>query len=257
MNIHHRNTATIVAALFLTTACSPAVLPPPAPPPREMPAIRSDLGPPAPGKERVLLDTLGEEARVSEVTSHSQTVTARGNVLDSEHDRPLCITPCAVDLKLGLHDLSFQSTTNPGHASDVEVQVQGDPLVVRHEMAELRTPNPALQGTAHAALLLGVVALPIGGILTGAGVAIRNMGSSTTKLVDGFPTTTEAPGPKGVETAGLVTLGVSAGLVLVGAIASYLTRDEYTPGATTEWTLPRSGDQVSSAARPPNTLFAF
>jgi hypothetical protein len=253
-----RNTALYVAALSTITACAPMELPPPAPPPKEMPPVRTELGPAAPGKEHVILDTPGEQARVSELTSTSETVTRRGYVATTEHDRPLCLTPCVVDLKLGLHDLSFQSTTDDRRSSDVELQVQGDPMVVRHTMAETRTPHPVVQGVARASIITGVVGVAAGIPITLAGVFIRNTGTPSTSLVDGVPMQSQSPGPRGVETAGLATLGVGAGLVLIGAITGYFGRDEYTPGATTEWTVPRSDAQVSSTAtRARSTLFVF
>jgi hypothetical protein len=260
MKINPRLTALYVAALSLTTACSPAILPPPAPPPREMPAVRANLGAVAPGKERVLLDTPDDQARVSEITSHSQTVTTRGNVLESEHDRPLCITPCAVDLNLGLHDLSFQPTTNPRRGSDVEVQVQGDPLVVRHTMADLQTPNPVVKGIGIGMIAVGGTGLIAGIPITMGGAFERATGGSQqVMLVNGGQMVTQTPGPKGLENAGFATLGLGAAVLVIGAITAYLGRDTYTPGATTEWPLPRSGEQVSSAAPPraPNTLFTF
>jgi hypothetical protein len=258
MKMNPRNTALYGAALSTITACAPIELPPPAPPPKEMPAVRTELGPPAPGREHVVLDTPGEQARVSEVTSTSETVTRRGYVASTEHDRPLCLTPCVVDLKLGLHDLSFQSTTDERRASDVELQVQGDPMVVRHTMAETRTPHPAVQGVARASLLTGVVGLGAGIPITLAGVFLRSSGMPSTRFVDGAPMESQTPGPQGVETAGLVTLGVSAGLVLVGAVTGYFARDEYTPGATTEWTVPRTDARASTPATGAKSpLFVF
>jgi hypothetical protein len=253
-----RIAALFAAALIPTIACSPAILPPPAPPPREMPAVRSDLGSVQPGKQRVLLDTAGDQARVSEITSHSQTVTPRGYVLDSERDRPLCITPCAVDLGLGLHDLSFQSTTNLRRGSDVEVQVQGDPLVVRHTMAELETPNPVAKGIGVGLIALGSVGIIAGIPLTMGGAFERSTGGSQhMKIVNDRLVVTQTPGPKGLENAGFAALGIGAAVLVIGAVTAYLGRDTYTPGATTEWALPKGDAQASSAARSPDTLFTF
>jgi hypothetical protein len=223
-----------------------------------MPDVRSDLGSVAPGKERVILDAEGDQARVSEVTSHSQTVTPRGNVLESEHDRPLCITPCAVDLGLGLHELSFQSTTHPRRGSDVEVQVQGDPLVVNHTMADLETPSPVAKGIGIGLVALGGTALIAGIPITMGGAFERSTGGSQqVMIVNGMQVVNQTPGPKGLENAGFATLGIGAAVLLVGAVTAYLGRDTYTPGATTEWALPRGGPQASSRARSPNTLFTF
>ena len=111
-------------------------LAPPSAPRQELPRGLEML-PSAPeaGLTRLTLDANGEPSRVFEVlTSTDGRATAVGTAAHvfehSQTSRPVCLTPCQVDLKPGLHELEFV-TDDPYSWADVFVQVGQRAKVVR------------------------------------------------------------------------------------------------------------------------------
>lgn len=208
----------IVTLAFLA-GCGPQRLPPPQAPAREVPAnVDVPDDPPAPGTGRVLLDADGEKAKVLEVTG-SATAAAGGYTATIVGVKPLCTTPCVVDLPYGSHPLVFHSTTDEARASEVDLDVGPKPKVVRHAMGERRSGG-AMQSIGSSLLVLGVLAAGTGAILWAVGSANPQGGSlgSTGQLVTGI---------------GAAGIAISIPLLILG-------RPTERPGATTEWTVPRA-----------------
>jgi hypothetical protein len=195
-------------------------LPPPAAPTQDVPDVGRNLGPAAPGRQWVVLDVPGDTATVTTVTG----ATVRGyEVMET-----LCVTPCVADLRPGPRTLLFTSTTKPDGTDRVEVQVPADPLVVRHIMEQRASVSGAGVGFG----VLGTLGLLAGAITAPVGAAQRSSGNSSEGQT--------------VEMAGLATLGASAGMIGLALVVGYLGRGTHTPGATTQWTIPRSGGPASS-----------
>jgi hypothetical protein len=223
-------------------------LPAPATPPQEVPGVGANLGPPAPGRQWLVLDTPGDTAHVATVTGTVTGVTSGGHAVTGEGLRDLCVTPCVADLRLGTHTLVFASDTNPGRHDRVDVQLQTEPLVVRHVIEE-----PAV-GPMGARLMVLV-----GGSLLIAGAVMTPVGAAEKPIEPGGPGALGAQPPKTIEYLGIGMLGVGAATVGLGIVLSYIGRGHHTPGATTQWTIPRSGAATSWAlpASGPPALLRF
>jgi hypothetical protein len=165
------------------------------------------------------LDTPGDPARVTRRVEGASTSDG-----DSVY-REVCVTPCVVDLKYGKQTLSFVSTPKQDRSSTLTLQVGDDPLIVRHVMPDGR-PKSLVGGVFVA---LGLVAAPIGGIMTPVGFAKHD---------------------QALQVGGLVTLGLGALFVAVGLPVAYAGRGWRVPGATTWWTIPRGGTTPSSVETP-------
>ena len=79
---------------------SPVQLPAPADPTREVPSVGENLGPAAPGRQWVVLDTPNDTAQVSAVLGTVHTSDGDGNAITGEATRDLCVTPCVTDLHI-------------------------------------------------------------------------------------------------------------------------------------------------------------
>jgi hypothetical protein len=219
--------AILVAALGLSAAgCfAPVELPAPADPSRELPYVAASLAPATPGRQWLVLDTPGENAQVTKITGRVSTTDSHGNPIEGDATRDLCVTPCVTDLHLGAHTLLFNSTTDATHTDRLDVQLGESPLVLRH-VVEQTVPFPS-----------GAVGLDVwGSIFLGTGVIMTPIGVQH--------------GTSGLEIAGGLGIGVGALMVAGGIVYAYVKRGTHIPGATTTWTIPRSGATTSAAGAP-------
>jgi|SRR5579871_5324022 len=215
----------IFVALLVGGCGGPSMLPPPAEPSREPPEA-PDPGPSPLGKTRVYLDTEKEPARVSEVAGVTEGWVSDENGVAQPTEmvtrRPVCTTPCAVDLAYGAHALEFQSVNDPLRGGSLTVDVGGRPLAVREAMGRTRQ---------HRAIRLG-------GLLTMmAGVPLVVAGM-TTALFGSFGHGPDGGGDPTMENAGWACIGVGAAALVVGTALLVLGRDEVQPGRAAVWNLP-------------------
>lgn len=214
----------IVAAFLVlsltTTACGVEHLPPPAAPSRELPKdLEVPTEAPAPGHGRVILDTAGQRAKAVEITG-AATAMSGGYAATIVGVRPLCTTPCVVDLAYGSHSVMFRAEGDPEHQSEAEVAVGTRPKVVRHALGERKTGGAAASVGA-ALLLTGLSVALTGAILWGVGGASKT-GSS-------------------LEGTGQVLTGLGAAGFVLSIPFLIAGRPTERPGATTEWSLPAHG----------------
>lgn len=213
-----RSRVAVASCLLLAFAsgCGTERLPAPAAPPREVPRdVDVPDEPPAPGTSRVVLDANGDKAKVIEVTG-TASASAGGYQAFVVGVRPLCTTPCVVDLPYGSHPLMLRSTTDETRQSELDLDVGPKPKIVRHTLGE-RKDGGALRTVGASLLMLGITAAVTGGILWAVGSGAKSDGlESTGQLVTGL---------------GAGGIGLSIPLLIVG-------RPTERPGATTEWTVP-------------------
>lgn len=218
-----------VIALLLLAGCDVAQLPPPEAPRRLVPAdVDVPLEPPSPGTGRVIIETNGERAKVVEITGHA-TAWAGGESANIIGVRPLCTTPCVVDLPYGLHPLVLRSVDDEARQSEAELEVGSRARVFRHTLGE-RSDGGGLRTAGATLLTLGLIAATAGALMWVAG-------SST------------ADGSQVSATGQLVT-GTGAGGVLLSIPFLFAGRPTERPGATTQWMLPARSSSPS-IPRPP------
>lgn len=208
------------AALLL--GCGVDARPPPAAPAREIPAgLEISQDPPPPGSGRVVLDANGERARVFEITGPPPGDPSESTV----GVRPVCTTPCVVDLPYGPHPLVFQSVANGERQSEAAVDVGARAKVLRHSLGE-RSDGGGARTAGAALVVLGVIAATTGAILWAAGGA----GSSDPGSLTSSGST--------LASAGQTLAGGGAGAALLGIPLLLIDRPVERQGTTTEWTLP-------------------
>jgi hypothetical protein len=221
--MQQRFVAAFAGAALLGSAvlgCGVERLPAARPPPRMLPAeVVVPADPPAAGSGRVILDTNGEPASVVEITSG---VTAASGAATAEPHvvgvRPLCTTPCIVDLPYGSHPIVLRSIADESRQSETELDVGARAKVFRHTLGE-RTDGGAVRMVGASFLTLGILAVAAGVVVWGAG------------------STSSHPSPSLV-TNGEVLTGVGAGGVLLSIPFLLMGRPTERPGATTQWSLP-------------------
>jgi hypothetical protein len=218
--------ALVVAAPLV--ACDPHELPPAAAPDQVVPPVPdAPTTPPPAGSARVLIDANGEPAHVEEVVGIEHQ-------FDALHRRPmwgttmltrtLCHTlPCAVDLARGEHDLVLTAETpkaRDDNRTDVVTVRAVDPVtVVRHAIGHTETPQ------------VGVV----GGVIAGVGV----MSAVLCWVPFVVGAAVDDPVARGSWDRAGVGMAVGGGVaILVGAALAIIGTPEYTPGATTQWSIP-------------------
>ncbi len=200
------------------------VAPPAAPPPRG-----AMLAPPrAPtAEEGTLTVDADRRARVERVAERQQ-VDPNANIvgvggrqwnnaplLGQLTLRPLCHTPCAINLPRGDHELLFSDVDpSTGRSSVAFVRVGERPSMLRHALG--RQTND-VGGIIGAVILggLGVSAMALGAALLGFGT-----GEDGTDL----------------RPFGGVTLGIGGALTISSVIVGLISRPTLQPGATTQWT---------------------
>lgn len=213
----------------LSTGCATRYLPPPARPARVEPRVGSAPPPPPEGEGRVTLDTPGGTARAELITQRTQMAGARGGTFVGHHGhaayvgstqytlRPLCQTPCSVNLPLGAHEILFTGDDpSSDRSSAAYVNVGAAPSIVRHAMGR--------QSNSVGALVGGV-------LMTGLGVAVALVGGVLLALEDD-----SGAGAAGFDTAGWTTVGIGLGLGAGGVVLGQVGRPVEQPGATTQWT---------------------
>lgn len=165
----------------VTGGCGVLDVPPPRTPSLEAPPVDDPRSTPVPNaRGRVVLDAVDEHAQVSRVVSRTEPVPGSYVMTWGHHSvvmgatvqkELLCVTPCTLDLPLGLHELVFSSSGEERNASGAFVTVSGGkPMVVRHAIGYDRPYSGAYMGGAIS-LALGVGLTLIGGlVLTVAGL---------------------------------------------------------------------------------------
>ena len=176
-----------------------------------------------------MLDVEGESANVSRVTEVTKRGppsfgrwTIRPGLGVERREELLCITPCAVDLRHGAHQLVFASRHDAERSSTAEVVVGEKTTVIRHAIGREHRISPSY--TAGIFLAVGGAGLSL------VGGAIAATGLDPSPRADGSP----VDGTPFLVT-GLVVLGVGLVMGATGAILMTSHRPVEQPGATTQW----------------------
>ncbi|MBX3190856.1 MAG: hypothetical protein KF819_27915 [Labilithrix sp.] len=225
----------LVAAVLLATLPGCMVhLPSPAPPARVEPAVEEPAYPAPQGHTRVVLDAEGGPVKVSRVTATLNHVGVYGPPTVEEGvplgsmraEEPLCVTPCVVDVRQGLHTFVFADTRSgdPSRVTTADVVVSSKPIVVRHAVGQ--TPRYTSSYVSGAALFL------IGSGLTLMGGVATTIGA----VGEWKPTEPDEASPQAVLSLGLVMLGIGLVTGTAGTLMMYGNRPVDQPGSTTQWT---------------------
>jgi hypothetical protein len=226
--MHHKPIALVLVASLALQACSTRYLPPPRAPERA--AVVAAAAPPLrEGDGQVTLDVVGGPARADLVTERLQGLggttawSTRGRMVVTPGGvqlttRPLCITPCAVNLPLGQHEILFSAPDDPvARSSTGFVNVTPHPSIVRHALGRQET---------HLGGLLGAL------LLDGLGFAAMAAGA----VLLAFSGVSDHGAVRDYDVAGYTTLGVGAAMLTSGIVLGHASRPESQPGATTQWT---------------------
>jgi len=195
------------AVLLLTVTtygCGIRYLPPPAAPQRVVPQVELEPEGPGEGEGRVVIDTEGVPARV---------VNLRAGLFS----RALCITPCAVNLPLGPHELSLQSRADPRRMSTGVVSVGTRPSVYQHALGH-HDDNAVFRTIAVSSWSLSLLSLLTGGLLWGL-----------------FEATSTDDSSSGVVDAGRTMVYGGGILAVVGAVFTVLGRPVVQEGTGVQW----------------------
>jgi hypothetical protein len=225
--------ALALTALLATSAvgCGVERLPAARPPPRTLSAeVEMPPRPPLPGRGRVILDTDGEPASVVEITGSAVRSTG-ARIADVIDIRPLCTTPCVVDLTYGSHPIVLRSMSDETHQSETELDVGARAKVFRHTLGE-RTDGGGLRMVGASMLTLGILAVAAGTVLWTAG-------------------STSSRGSPSLATNGEVLTMGGAGGVLLSIPFLVMGRPTERPGSTTQWSLPGTPPPASAQPWPP------
>ncbi len=213
----------------LLGGCATRYLPPPQTPARVVPEVAAAPPPPTAGEGRVTLASTAGRARVELITQRTQIepytsgfgLAPRGSsglALQTQYTlRPLCLTPCAVNLPLGTHELLF-SDVNPGtgRTSTAFVDVGATPSVLRHTLGRQTTSVGGLVGSI---------------VMGGLGAALSLAGTMLLLVHDDADARHDS-----LDVAGGITLGVGAGLGVGALLLGLASRPTVQPGASTQWT---------------------
>jgi hypothetical protein len=227
-----------VLVALLSTACGGIGIArpgPPPPPPRLEPTTPGlPVDPPPSGQARVVLDAEGEQAKVSRVVAVMNYEAPRKARLDGptslapqRAEEPLCVTPCAVDLRHGAHTFVFTSTANPMKSStaDVVLSSTGSTTIVRHAIGSEGHVNPSYVGGAFL-LLSGAGIATFGAIMTAIGAFAK-----PTMQEDGTMSN-----PEILLVPGAIVLGSGILMTAGGAFMMSRNRPVQQQGSTTTWT---------------------
>jgi hypothetical protein len=192
--------------------------------------------PPAANSGRVILDAVNEQAKVydvTEVTTRSMPTYRRKGYpavpMEETKMRPLCITPCVVDIPQGWHTLVFASQTDETKTSSADITVPAQPIAVRHALGREKPISSGYVGGA-VMLLPGAGFTLMGGVATAIGATARQPETDSSGKTKSDPKT--------FLTLGIVLLGVGAALGITGGILMANNRPEKQAGSTTQWVLP-------------------
>ena len=213
----------------LATGCGVQQLPAASPPAQVVPSdLDVPLEPPAAGTGRVILETNGEPAKVVEITGAATALSGRYTAT-IVGVRPLCTTPCIVDLPYGSHPLVMHSISDETHQSETELEVGARTKVFRHALGE-RKDGGAARTLGSSLLTLGLLTVATGAVLWAAGASNTNGSDLAGK--------------------GQLITGLGAGGVLLSIPFLLVGRPTERPGSTTQWNLPASISPQSAPAAP-------
>ena len=223
-----RAVSLLVVVQLSVQACSVRSLPPPRAPERVVPTATNESPPLHEGEGQLTLDAVDGPAHADLVTgrtavlnyAQSWGVRHRGStpVLATQlSTRPLCVTPCTVNLPLGPHEISFTSVDEASPRSGTAyINVGSHPSIVRHAMGFQETHVGGIVG----ALLLvgfGISGIAAGGALMGIHAA-------------------DSAHANDLGVVGGATLGIGGALTLGGILLGLYSRPESQPGTTVQWT---------------------
>jgi len=214
----------------LATGCGVQRLPPPNPPAKVIPTdLDVPTEPPAAGTGRVILDTNGEPAKVSEITGAATASNGRYTAT-IVGVRPLCTTPCIVDLPYGSHPLVMRSISDETHQSETDLDVGARAKVFRHSLGERKDGGP-LHAVGSSLFAVGLITAATGAILWAVGAASTS-GS-------------------GLAGTGQLITGLGAGGIVLSIPFLAVGRPTERAGSTTQWTLPGAGPPPPRGAPAP------
>ena len=216
-------------ALLILEGCTTYAAPP-RDPPHVAPTI-SDMpsSPPAEGMGRLTVDVDGGPAKVARVISeevgdpHMSTQGGGAQAFTHRKTELLCITPCAMDLRIGAHTLVFTSTSDGFRTGSGDVIVSSQPSIVRHALGR--------EKPASGKYMSGVLLTALGAGITTIGVFATSIGGAA-ELSAQNSTKGE---PKTFLTAGLVVLGVGIAMGTTGIVLMSGNQAVHQPGSTTQW----------------------
>ncbi|TAK32678.1 MAG: hypothetical protein EPO40_01870 [Myxococcaceae bacterium] len=222
------HTFSILLFASLSMGCATRYLPPPRQPARVAPRVENEPVALREGEGRVTLDTPDGPASAELITQRTQIAGAQGGTYVGHHGhaafvpstqytlRPLCQTPCAVNLPVGAHQILFTSVDpSSGRSSAAYVNVGATPSIARHAMGR--------QSTSVGALVGGI-------LMAGLGAALSLVGGVVLALPD-----SASPRTAGSDIAGWTTLGIGLGLGVGGIVLGLAGRPTDQPGSTTQW----------------------
>lgn len=209
--------------------CATKFLPAPQEPSRVVPHVVNAPPPPHEGEGQVTLATTSGRARAELVTQRTQVEPYQsgagfaprgynGYAPQTQYTlRPLCLTPCTVNLPLGTHEVLFSDVNmGSGRTSTAFVDVGATPSIVRHTMG---------RQTSSVGGLVGAI------VMGGLGVALSLAGGMLIGFQDASDTSRASLG-----LAGGITLGIGAGLGVGAVLLGFASRPTVQPGASTQWT---------------------
>ena len=218
-------TIAVAVALIALTSCTVRNLRPPAAPQRVGEALDPPRAPTA--EEGTVTLEADTPSRVELVTQRQQVDPSMnpwgtqqqgwstGPLVGQLTVRPLCQTPCAVNLPRGHHELLFSDLDlSTGRTSVASVRVGERPAVARHALGR---QTHSIGGIIGALVLggLGLSGAALGGMLMAFG--------------------TDEAGTD-LRPAGGAVLGVGVAMGIGAWVLGELSRPTTQPGATTQWT---------------------
>ena len=221
---------TLLTLLLAQSAvgCSPAALrlPPKPIPAQALPHLAVEPGSIPAGHGRVFLDSDDGPTEVVELLQRSRNALKGAASADRETVRPLCTTPCAVDLTLGSHRLVFRREGDPAKVYELEsdVVVGETPTAMRVALGETTPGNTEKRQNANA--LIYSASAAIGG---GAGLALA--GAVNNESAEHRSTT--------LPTAGLTAAVAGGFLLVIGLALKHDNRETIRPGNHVQFAMPK------------------
>jgi hypothetical protein len=200
--------------LFTTlTACTRAL---PAPEvPHDALQTSPDMPPAKADEGHIIVDVLGANARVNEVTADVRI----GRHAKVEQTHVVCVsTPCGAAVPRGDHLL--QISGEGLDSADVGVRVTDKPSIVRVLPAQ-RTPS----GVAR---IIGILSIPVGGAAAIAGACAFGVGAGTNDKLDRR---------EAFEQLGTAMMISGVVVLVTGIILTVIDRPSLRPAAFAQWNL--------------------
>jgi hypothetical protein len=208
----------LLGAAMLATGCGVQQLPAVSPPAKVVPSdLDLPTDPPAAGTGRVILETNGEPAKVVEITGAATATGNGGYSATIVGIRPLCTTPCVLDLPYGSHPLVMHSISDETRQSETELEVGARAKVFRHTLGE-RKDGGAIRTAGASLLTLGLIAAATGAVLWAVGASNANGSDLAEK--------------------GQVVTALGAGGIALSIPFLIFGRPTERAGSTTQWNLP-------------------